>query len=178
MNNRVYHATSMTGVENIFTWDCLRVSASKELGLETPRISFSRQPQSVFVDRPAVLVFDADRIRHNHRLVPRYGDSRLAARMAAANPREYLPITSRRGTEESLDHDLSKIHRYLDCLVTSEYWWDLIQKAVRRGCNGSSGINLLKIFQYLREYRIPVLPTNLAKAGWQVTLDEKSLHWN
>ena len=170
MVDRLYHGTTMRGLEEIFACDCLKGSDG--------RISLARQPQASFMDRPAILVLNAARIRQQHRLEPRYGDSRHFARVAAANPGEYQAITPRRETEESLSSDLSPLHRYLEMLVLGNDWWQSIKDAVRRKANTASGIDALAIFGYLRQHRIPVLGTDLTRAGWQATLDRKAQRWH
>lgn len=185
--SRLYHWTTLDALAQILKSNKLEARAGEGAGKvsfnKEPGVSFSRDPLATGIadTKPTVLVLDRNRVAHNHKLVPRYGDIQKAADYAAASGGEYEPVRVRRETEEKVMGDVEPLDRYLTHIVMSVQWFDwLVQgyilKQLKRHQNfwPSHAIGMMEWL--VAHPHVGVLVTDDLQAAWTRALDTHSVY--
>ena len=157
-SSNLYHITKGSRIAAILHDDCLKVNKPVEFGKSRVGISLTRDPVAPLIVGNVILVLDQQKLRQNFRLEPRYGDSRHAAAIATANPKDYAPVEPRREAEEFCTKDIKPLSRYLKALVISKY---LIDNFVYKEKFGrkfeQETINAKIVLQWISDHNIPLI---------------------
>ena len=196
-NGRLYHWTVPRNFCDMARDDAMVAREFVQSGrlLRPKGISFTREPHATFMsDRSLLMVLDAAAISQNYRLTPRYGDSREAAEIAAADPEEFGTIEPRREAEEMIDRDLSPLSRYLTHLVMGNHHYQHMLEVYLKLLQGKQRGNQMLyvrdpmdaawgvIFEYCRTKAVPVVPVpSLLSPGVSRRIDANAVDlstWN
>jgi len=186
--SRLYHWTGFGALPSILKTNKLKAGTNQfndESG-----VSFARVPTATSISgiRPVVLVFDREKVAHNHRMTPRYGDSRQAADFVARSGEEYETVDARKETEEKVMGDVEPIDRMLTHIVCGWQWYNWmvegyvekqIAKHHERRYNGL--VDEARMMEWIASHPVGILPTDNLTTAWTRKLDTDSVYpsqWN
>ena len=182
--SRLYHWTGFGALPEILKSNTLKASASQFSN--DAGVSFARVPTATSISgiRPAVLVFDQEKVAHNHRMIPRYGDSQQAADFVAGSGGEYEAVVAGKETEEKVMGDVKPIDRMLTHIVCQWHWYNLMvdgyvelhtAKYNKRRANLSHP-EAAYIMEWVANHPVGILPTDNLTAAWTRKLDTDSVY--
>ena len=182
--SRLYHWTSFTALPEILQSNTLEARRSEFS--EEPGVSFSRVPTATGISkiRPVVMVFDRDRVQHNHRLVPKYGDIQQASDFIDASGGEYEQMDVQKETEEKVLGNVGPIDRLLTHLVFQPMWYKwmvegYIDLQIAKQQNRRSHFtpaSAAQVMEWVANHPVGILPTEDLTAAWTRRLDTDSVY--
>ena len=181
--SRLYHWTGFNVLPSILNTNKLKANTSRFS--DEPGVSFARVPTATSISgiRPVVLVLDKEKVTHNHRMIPRYGDSHQAADFAAKYPNEYEPVDAGKETEEKVMGDVEPLDRMLTHIVCPWLWYHWmvegyvelqISKYHKRRYNGL--VNEARMMEWVASHPVGIMPTDDLTSAWTRKLDTDSVY--
>lgn len=182
--SRLYHWTSFNALPSILKSNELRANTNQFN--DEPGVSFSRVPTATSISsfRPVVLVLDRDRVAHNHKLIPRYGDIQQASDYIDASGGEYHDVDVRKETEERVMGNVGPIDRLLTHIVCQPMWFNwmvegYVDAQIAKQQNRRSNFTpeeATHIMEWVAEHPVGMLPTEDLTAAWTRKLDTDSVY--
>ena len=182
--SRLYHWTSFTALPSILKSNELWASTNQFN--DEPGVSFSRIPTATSISgfRPVVLVLDRDKVAHNHKLIPRYGDIQQASDYIDTSGGEYHAVDVRKETEERVMGNVGPIARLLTHIVCQPMCFNwmvegYVEAQIAKQQNRRSNFtpeSAAHIMEWVAKHPVGMLSTEDLTATWTRRLDTDSVY--
>ena len=182
--SRLYHWTGFNALPSIL--DTNKLKANTGRFNDEPGVSFARIPTATSISaiRPVVLVLDRNKVAHNHRMIPRYGDSQQAADFATAYADEYEPVVAGKETEEKVMGDVEPLDSMLTHIVCGWQWYhrmvegyvDLQTHKYHKRRYSGGLYNEAKMMEWIASHPVGIMPTVDLTSAWTRKLDTDSVY--
>lgn len=182
--SRLYHWTSFSALPTILKTNELKANTNQFN--DEPGVSFSRVPTATGISniRPVVLVLDRNKVAHNHRLTPRYGDIQQASDFIDASGGAYHDVKVQKETEEKVMGNVGPIDKMLTHIVCNWMWYNWMVEGyvdiqVSKQQNRRSNFTPMEaahIMEWIAEHSVGLMPTDDLTSAWTRKLDTDSVY--